>query len=138
MLGPVLGVGKYLLYLNRHFLTAAALASPEPRGRHPLHLFWLRSPDADKSRLGMLWKLLSFGEQNHQPEGDSDPALGCCTREGTGNRSQKGISRAAHSRGCRWLPWLFHLFDFKLKCGEPGSGSPVEQVARGIVVCYLL
>lgn len=48
---------------------------------------------------GNCW-LLSFGEQNHQPEGDSDPALGFHTREGAGNRtkSQKGISRAVHSR----------------------------------------
>lgn len=73
--------------------------------------------------------------------GKSDPAQGFYPRKEAGNRtkSQRGISRAAHS------PWLqvvvlgffTCLTLFNLKCGEPGNGSPVEQVARGIVVCYL-
>lgn len=73
-----LGVGKDLLYLNRHFLTAAALPWPELRQRHRLGFFsggeTQMLTEEELVWFENCWSL-SF-EQNHQSEGEVWPCTG--------------------------------------------------------------
>lgn len=77
------GIGSWAIPAvpEQALLPAAALASPEPG-------FGWEAQMLTEAGLVCFANccLLSFGEQNHQSEGNSDPALGFYTREETGNR----------------------------------------------------